>query len=179
VIDQPGLILAHPEKVVLLRDLTHGTETIGTFSLREVFLRPEPFTRNTIPSLVIILIDLPPVVKVLKDLLNHLLMAVFGGSDEVIVRDVQPFPEGLKPFDHLITVSLRIHPPFLGGLLHLLAMLVGAREKEDLVTLKTLVASQDIRSDRGIGMPNMGNVVHIIDGCGDVKGPLRFLLHEW
>jgi hypothetical protein len=177
--DQPGLILAHPEKVVLLRDLTHGTETVGTSSLGEVFLSPEPFTGNTIPSLILILVDLSPIVKVLEDLLNHLLMAVFGGSDEVIVRDVQPFPEGLKPFDHLITVSLRIHASFLGGLLHLLAVLVGAREKEDRVPLKTLVASQDIRSDRGIGMADMGNVVHIIDGCGDVKGPLRFLLHEW
>ena len=93
--DQPGLIFAHPEEVVLLRDFIHRTEAVRALPFDQILFRPESFTGNTVPSLITVLIDLSSIVKILKDLLHDLLMADFRGADEVIVGDVRASARGI------------------------------------------------------------------------------------
>jgi hypothetical protein len=171
------LIFAHSEKVIFLRDFCYLAEAIGTLPLRKILFGPEPFAGDTVPPLVAVLIDLASIVKILKDLLNNLLVADLCGADEVVVGDIEPLPEGLEPFDHFIAVGLRIDSPFLCGLLHFLTMFIRAGEKEGLITFESLKAGEDVGRNGRIGMADMGNIVDIVDGSGDVESAFRFRMH--
>jgi hypothetical protein len=173
------LILAHSEKIVLLRDLIYRTKTIWALPLGEVLFSPESFTGNTIPTLIIVLIDLPMIVEILKDLLDHLLMANFRRTDEIVIGDGKPLPEGLEALNHFIAVSFWVHPSLLGGLLNLLAMLVSAGKEKNLKALQTLVTGEDVSGNGGVGVADVGDIIDIVDGSGDVKGPFRFQMHGW
>jgi hypothetical protein len=177
MIDEPGLISAHSEEVVLLGDFKDLPVTVRALALGKIFFGPEPFAGNAVPSRVVCLIDLATVVEVLKDLLDDFFMPIFSRPDEVVVGDVEPLPEGLKPFDHLVAVSLRIDPPLLRSLFHFLAMFIRAGEKEGLIPFEPLESGEDIGCHGGIGMADMGNIINIVDGCGDIEGALRFRMH--
>ena len=56
----------------------------------------------------------------------------------------------------------------LGGPGHLLAVLVGAGEEEDLVAEEAVPPGQGIGVDGGVGVPHVGRVLHVVDGGGDV-----------
>jgi hypothetical protein len=129
------LILTHPKEVVLLRDLIHRTEAIRTLSLYQILFGPEAFTGDTVPTIIIVLIDLSTIVEILKDLLNHLLMTYFCCTDEIIVGDIQSLPEGLESNHHLVAVYFWIDPSLLSGFLYLLAMFICAGEEKSLITL--------------------------------------------
>jgi hypothetical protein len=179
MLDQPGLILAHPEEIVLLRDLTDRTKTVRALSLGEILLRPESFAGDTVPTLIIVLIDLPTIVKILEDLLNDLLVADFCCADEVIIGDSEPLPERLEAFDHFIAVSFWIHSPLLCCLLNLLTMFICTGEEKNLTALQPFVTGEDVSGDGGVGMADMGDIIDIVDRGGDVESSFRFRMHGW
>jgi hypothetical protein len=175
--DQPRLILTHSEKVVLLRDLNDRTKAIRTFAIHEVLFGPESLVRDAVPALIIVLIDLSSIVEILENLLNDPFMAEFCRTDEVVIGDIQPLPEGLETFHHFIAVSLWIHSPLLSSSLHLLTMFVCTRQEEDPTSFQSLVAGEYISGDRGVGMADMGNVVDVVDRSSDVEFFFRFQRH--
>jgi len=179
MLDQPGLISTHSKEVILFGDFGDLSMAIGAFPIDEVFLRPESFTGDTIPSLVVVLIDLSPFVEILKNSLDHSLVARFSGSNEVIIRDMESLPEGLKSGDHLVTMSLWFYPSLLSRLFYLLTMLIRPCKEEDLVALETFKSSKDIGSNGRIGMTDMGDIVDIVDRSSNVEGSFRFLRHGW
>jgi len=126
-------MLTHPEEVILLRDFNHGSKAVRTLSFDEILLSPESLIGNTVPSLVVVLIDLSPIVEVLKDFLNHSLMPEFRGTDEVVVGDIQTLPERLEALDHLIAVDLWGYSPLLSGFFHFLAVFIRTGEGKDPV----------------------------------------------
>jgi len=111
-----------------------------------------------------------PVPKTLQLSAHEGDMRRIGGADKVIVPDVQLVPRLPEALGIEIAVRLRRQAAFLRGLLHFLAVLVGSGEKENLVAQKLVVARQDVRQYRGIGVADVRNVVDVIDGRGDVKG---------
>ena len=58
-------------------------------------------------------------------------------------------------------------------------MLVCAREEENLIPFQSLVTGKDVRSNGGVGMADVWDIVDIVDGGGDVEGPFRFRTHGW
>jgi hypothetical protein len=93
----------------------------------------------------------------------------FGGPDVVVVGDVQELPglppPGLHPVDEL----LRLEPLLPGGLGHLLAVLVGAGQEEDLLSPEPVVSGHEIGGHRGVGMADVRHVVRVVDGRGYVE----------
>jgi hypothetical protein len=48
-------------------------------------------------------------------------------------------------------------------------MFIGTGEEEDPVSLHPPVTGKDIGSNGGVGVPDMGNVVHIVDRRSDIE----------
>src|SRR5262249_60956416 len=85
VLDQPGLVLRHPEEVVLLLDERERGLMIGTLAVHDLLLRVEPLAAVAVPAAVLAEVDLARVVKTLQDLLHDLLVPRLGGPDEIVV----------------------------------------------------------------------------------------------
>ena len=98
-------------------------------------------------------------------------MAWLGGADEVVVADIQDLPQFFEVDVDLVHQLLRRHPLRLRGGLDLLSVLVRPREESHIIALHTLVAAHDVAGYRRVGVADVGNVVDVIDGGGDVEIP--------
>ena len=93
-------------------------------------------------------------------------MVVISCPDKFIIRNVQQFPEFLDPNCHTIYISLRTDTSLLCLGLNLLSMLIKTSQIENIVAHETLVASQNITSNGGIGRPDVEFTARIVDrGC--------------
>ncbi len=171
IVHQPVLVLAHAEKVVCFRDAVHRATAarLGALAVDQVLLREEPLAGHAVPAIVIRAVDLVAVIQVLQDPLHRLDMSRFGGADKVVVCDFQVLPEILETHDRLVHMCLRRHAALVGGLLHLLSMLVGTGQEMDRQACQPVVAGQHIGQDRGVGMADMRLVVHIVDRRGHIE----------
>ncbi len=174
VVDQPLLVLAHAEEVVALLDHLHvGGKIVDAAPLGQILFGDERLAAHIVETVVVGGIDFPAVVEVLQDGLHDAGVAGLGGADKIVVGDLQTLPEFLEAEDRFIHVLLGGNAPRGGGFLHLLAMLVGAREEPGVVAKQTVGAGQHVRQHRRVGVANVGFVVDVIDGGADVKVLLR------
>ena len=60
-------------------------------------------------------------------------------------------------------------PPLGCSLVNLLTMLIRAGQEVCWPTVQPVPPSDNIRGDRGVRMPQVRSVVHVVDGCRDVK----------
>ena len=71
---------------------------------------------------------------------------------------------------HLVRQLLRRDASGCGGLLHLLAVLICAGEEVHLLPAHAVEPGDHIRQYRRIGVPDVGPVIDIVDGRGEVEG---------
>ncbi len=100
------------------------------------------------------------------------MVAGFRGADEIVVR-------GIQQLGHRLELAGVAVGKLLGGntlrarrLLHLLAVLVGACQKEDITAIKTLEARHGVRRDQLVGMADMRLAVRVGNRGGNVEGCL-------
>ena len=137
-------------------------------TLLELGLGLEVGAAGAVVALVAPRVDVAVVVNPLNDLgdLRHVLGV--GGADEEVVGDVQPGRELLEPDGVLVAQLTRRDAELLGGLGDRLTVLVGAREKEDVLPALAHVPREHVRRDRRIRVPKMRLAVDVVDGRGDV-----------
>jgi hypothetical protein len=95
VFDQPFLILAHPEKIIVLAQLFDGPFAVRAEAADHIFFRPEPFVVCAVPPSIICLVNQLFVVQLLKIPLNHGLVRCVGGADEGVMGNVQTVARGV------------------------------------------------------------------------------------
>jgi hypothetical protein len=115
-------------------------------------------------------VDVPLVVQPLDQLLDRLGVALLGGADEVVVGDLQPLPHLTPAGNHLVAPLDGGHAVGLGGLGYLLAVLVGSGEEEDLLAGEPVVTDQEVGVYGRVGVPDVGNIIHVVDGCSHIEG---------
>src|SRR5690606_770315 len=71
--------------------------------------------------------------------------------------------------DHLVGQRLRLEAAGGGRLLHLEAVLVGAGQKAGVVADRAVKAGERVGHDGGVGVAEVGDVVHVVDGSCDVE----------
>ncbi len=130
VLDQPVLILAHPQEIVGLADPVHRPFAVRTGPVLKVFLHEKPLTGDTIPTVILGPVDLALLIQRLKQLLHHSLMPGLGGTDEIIVGDFELLPQVLKTNHRGIGMLLGRDSRFIRRLLNLLSMLIRAGQKK-------------------------------------------------
>src|SRR5690606_20987845 len=129
---------------------------------------------RAVPTVVRPLIDVAFVVEALKDLLDCFDVPRLRRADEVVVSDVQSLPQLLERGDDLVDVLLGALARFLGGALHLLSVIIGTCEKEDVFAGCAPPASHGVAKDRGVGMADVQPVAGIVDrGRNVVFGPFH------
>ena len=134
-LDEPALEGAQPEEVVLLLEqLDRGAVDRAQPALEQLVLGVVLLAGHAVQAPVGVLDDPAVVVDPAEELLDGALVPGLGGADEVVVGDVEVGPGRGEPGGQLVGPLLRGDPVLLGGPGHLLAVLVGPGEEEDLVT---------------------------------------------
>ena len=77
-------------------------------------------------------------------------------------------PRLLEPLDDLVGPLLRRHAVGLGRSLHLEPVLVGAGEEERVVAEQPMPARDGVGRHGRVGVPDVGRVVDVVDGCRQV-----------
>ncbi len=178
---QPAVgIFAHFEEVAFLLRHLHRPATIRTnVPLRQLMLREKGFTGRAIPTGILGFINIPLVIKLLKNLLYlleqtlyHLLMPLFRGADKIAVVNIQQLPKLLNTIHNAIHKSQRFLPSLGGPLLNFQAVLIGARQKIRVKAPLALVARHRVGSYCSISVADMQLIAGIINRRGDIKSRL-------
>ena len=127
---------------------------------------------HRIPAGIFVEIDVAVLLHPLPDGFRRAVVALFGGVDEVVVRALQPLHHLLEQRHVAVAQLPRAQPLLGGGLLHLLAVLVGAGEEIDVVAVEPHEAGDGVGGDRLIGVADMRRAVRVGDRGGDVEGLL-------
>ncbi len=145
-------------------------------AVADLVLRDERLFALAVPAGVLAEVDVAGIL--LLDALDQLVhpdpMAPFGGADEVVVADVELLPEIVMVGDHAVC-QLDGQDPFLRRrTLDLLAVLIRACQKPDVIPHAAPVARCHVRDHVLVHVSDVRIVVDVVDGRGDVE----LLRHE-
>ncbi len=169
-LDQLVLEGTQSEEVVLLLEQVHRGPVDGAQpALQQLVLGVVLLAGHAVEAAVGVLDDPSVLVDPGQELLDGALMPGLGGPDEVVVGNVQVGPGRGKAGSQLIRPLLGGDPMLLGRPGHLLAVLVGAGEEEDLIAEEPVPPGQGVGVDRRVGVAHVGRVVHVVDRRGDVE----------
>ena len=167
-IQQSILEAAESEEVVLLLDVFHGqvvdaTQVAGVELVVGVVL----LAGDAVLALVEVELDVAGVVAPLQQLGDADLVALLRRADEIVVGDVQLLPRLLvERGDRVGEVLWRLAGGFR-GLLHLLAVLVGAGEEVHVLAEQAVPASDGIADDGGVGVAEVRLCGDVVNRCGE------------
>ena len=145
VLNQAVRILAHAEKVCLLRSLLHFSAAGRALAVNKLRLGPEALAGRAVETLVGTLVDIALLVKLFENLLHLLLMVGLGGSHKAVIGRVHEVPDSLDLRGDLIHIGLRRHAGILCLALNLLTVFIGTGLEVDVKVLFSLKAGNRIR----------------------------------
>src|SRR5205085_2852699 len=158
------------EEVRLLDLLRDGLVLRAAALLVEVLLLLEAFAALAVETLVVLLeqhrlagLRAARIVEAADQLLHRQLVALVGGADELVVRDTDGLPRALEVAGVLVHERARILAGGGGGLRDLLAVLVGAGEKERRVAALAVEARERVGEDLLVRVTEVRPSVDVID----------------
>src|ERR1700730_2988052 len=89
VLDEGTLELRQAEEITLLGDALDGVAANETTPVHKLVVRTEDLILRAIPAFVLVLVDVTAVPDPAPQLLRRRVVALFGRSNEIVVRDVQ------------------------------------------------------------------------------------------
>ena len=98
------------------------------------------------------------------------LVPLLGGAHEVVVGEIQLLRELAIAADHAVGELDRRDPLAPRRPLDVLAVLVGAGQEAHVLAQQAVVARQGIADRGGEDVPDVGQIVHVVDRRGDVVG---------
>ena len=177
---QPVLIGGEAEEVgLLLRPFDRRAERLPAHAVRperRLLLVEIGFLPHRVPAGILVEIDVAGRLHAPPDLLAGKVVPLLGGADEVVLRDVERRRHVAKALRVAVGELDRRQPLGDRRLLHLEAVLVGARQEEHVLAVEPLEARDRIARHRRIGMADMGDPIRIEDRRGEVEA--RLLGHD-
>lgn len=85
---------------------------------------------------------------------------------------IQTFPKRFELRSQFVAVGLWLDARLGRGLLYFLPMLVESRQKKDILSTEPPIAREHVCGNRGVGMSDVWDVVHIVNRGGDIEGLL-------
>ncbi len=114
-------------------------------------------------------IDVAGVMHFLQKILHCALVRIVGGAHKTVVGNPHLRPERLKAGSDGVHKFLGGLALFFCGLHDFVAVLVRAGQKQRVLSLELVKTGQGIRHHRGIGMPQMGIGIDVVNGRGNEK----------
>ncbi len=173
VLEQRLRVCGEAEEVVLLAHPLHGASVDGAHPVHELVLGVVGLARDAVQALVRPLVDVVPAVVVhgLEQRGHRGRVPRLRGPDVVVVRDLQPAPHLAPPRLHLVDERLGVLPVRPGPALDVLPVLVGPGEEQDVVAPQAVVPGDEVRGHRRVPVPDVRDVVRVVDRRRDVEGP--------
>ena len=104
VINQPVLVFAHPEEIILFLNIFRFFQMLRTFAINQFFSRVKPLASDAIITAVFMFVDFTFVPKILKNILDGFFVIIIGSTNKEIIGDFKLFPGFLKMNHHTIAV---------------------------------------------------------------------------
>jgi len=149
---------------------------VGALPVHGLLLGVEPLAAHAVQAAVLAEVDVPGVVDLLEDGLHHPLVPGLRGADELVEGEAHALPGLAEDAADAIGVGLGRLAGAGRALGDLVAVLVRAGEEEHPLTLHPVTARHGVARHRGVGMPDVGDVVHVVDRRGDVLSMLAGML---
>ena len=158
------------EEIRLFLCRLHRTSTIRTFSVYELGLGEEGFTRCTVKTFIISFVDISLIVQFFEDFLYLCLVIGVGGTDEFVVGRIHQIPDSLDLGGYVVYEFFWRDPCLFCFQLDLLAMLIGSGLEEYIVALLTFEAGDAVREYDLVGVSDVR-----LAGCvGNRRGDIIF-----
>ena len=174
ILNEPLLIIFHPEKVVGLHDLGHFAAAFGAFAFHQVFFGEKAFIAHAVPAHIFGLVDQIAVVKILQNFADHFFVISVSSTDKAVVGNAELLPQFFEAHHSFVAMLLAAEVVFFGGALHLLTVFIGTGQKERFIPGGTVKTRKHIRPHGSVAVADVGLVVHIVYRSGYIE----FLIHN-
>ena len=164
---QPVLVARQQEEVVLFFEPHRLGAVHRAVTVDEVALVVEALAGRTVEAAVGALLDVAGGPQLLDEALHEGLVLGVGRADEEVVAGVHPQGHLAELRGEGVDVLTRREPARLGRLGDLVAVLVGAGQKEDVVAEPAVVTREDVGGDRRVGVTQVRLGVDVVDRRGD------------
>src|SRR5580700_817280 len=156
------------EKVIFFRHRLGNAAASGAgiARLRAIDIK---LVRDTVLARVSSLINKTTVAKTAEELLHSLRVPLFGGPDEIIVRDAHPLPQLAELRRNFVRILLRSLARSQRSPLNLLPVLISACEKKCFRAQQALPPRNRVARNRRISVPDVRTRVHVINRRRNIK----------
>ncbi len=168
-LQQRLLILGEPEEVVLLLDPLRDRVVLGALPVHELFLALERLAAHAVEPRIRVLVDVAVVVDPLDEVLHEGLVPLVRRADEEVDGGVDLLRNLAPLLGDLVDVHLGVEPFLFGDSVDLRPVLVRAGEEERVLASLPVMAHEDVRRERRVGMPDVRRRVHVVDRCRQVE----------
>ena len=169
-IEQLLLKVREPKEPVLLFDVLRDRSVVGALPVDELVFRDEGLVPDAVQARVGPLVDVPVRPDSLDELLDDVLVLLVSRPDEEVrLRADAPGQRPPVLLDDLVDEHLRVETSLLRDPIHLRGMLVGPGQEERVLASLAVMAHEDVRRNRRVGVPDVRGRVDVEDGCGQVE----------
>ena len=167
-IEEPVAVLGEFEVVVLLLDLDDLAPLGAELAVGAAFFFCEELLlAHAVVAALRGFVELAFIPESLEHALHAGFVEVLHGGGPGVVAEVEFFPEFHEEACDFGNKLGRLDSAFLGGLLHLLSVLVDACEEENIASGEALVAGDGVGEDLLIGMADVRRAIGVVDRGGD------------
>ncbi len=168
VVNEPILVVAHFKKVIFLLAYHRRAVVLGAVAVVQFSFGIESLAANAIQATIRTEVNLPRIVYLLKDRAHYPFVEFIGGTDKIIVADLQVWPGFAKQFANLISIRLGILARCSCCFHDFVTMFISAGDKIGFLPGEHMESVQYICDDGCIGVAKMGWSIHVVYWRGDV-----------
>ena len=171
-------ILAQTEEIAFLFGIAHLAPAVGALAVHELALRPERFARLAILARIFGFVNIALFIQLGKQLGDRLFVVGVGRADKPVVADIHARPQRLNALGKPVHKRLGRRAALRRRTLHLLSVLVSARQIVHVVAVHALKARERVAAYGRIAMPYMQAAARIVYGRGNVIRLFGFGRHK-
>ena len=167
-IEEPVAVLGEFEVVVFFLDLDDLAPLGAELAVGAAFFFGEELLlTHAVVAALRGFVEFAFVPESLQHALHAGFVQVLHGGGPGVMAEVEFFPEFHEEGGDFGNKLGRFHAALLGGLLHLLSVLVHACEEENLASGEALVAGDGVSEDLFIGMADVRRAISVVDRGSD------------
>lgn len=170
-----GLLLHALERTVAIGAQVLADAAVLLVALLDLRIGEVGLVRHAVPAVIAALIQVAGLLHALPQVLHGMMLARLGGTNEVVVGDLELAPKLLEVRSLAVGPLLRRHVVLGCSLGDLLAVLVHASQELDVIASGATIASLDVGDDGGISRAQMRIGVDVVDGRRDKERRLALI----
>ena len=170
-----GLLLHALERTVAIGAQVLADAAVLFVALLDLRIGKVGLVGHAVPAVIAALIQVAGLLHALPQILHGVMLARLGGTNEVVVGDLELAPKLLEVRSLAVGPLLRRHVVLGCSLGDLLAVLVHASQELDVIAGGATIASLDVGDDGGISRAQMRIGVDVVDGRRDKERRLALI----